>query len=73
MRWTQQVPGNWAGPAVVDAAGNVFAPLGGFIYALSRDGAPRWTYRGYGCNGVAIGSDGTVYAGCTGQIVAIGP
>lgn len=73
VRWTQQVPGHWAGPAVVDAAGNVFAPLGGFIYALSPDGAPRWTYGGNDCSGVAIGSDGTVYAGCAGQIVAIGP
>ena len=43
------------------------------LYALTPDGALKWVARGAGTQGVAVGLDGTVYAGSESAVKAYNP
>jgi hypothetical protein len=43
------------------------------LYALTPDGALKWVARGAGTQGVAVGPDGTVYAGSESAVKAYSP
>jgi len=43
------------------------------LYALTPDGALKWVVRGAGTQGVAVGLDGTVYAGSESAVKAYNP
>jgi hypothetical protein len=43
------------------------------LYALTPDGALKWVARGAGSQGVAVGPDGTIYAGSESAVKAFNP
>jgi outer membrane protein assembly factor BamB len=76
VAWRFPVPEMIAGKPVIDAHGNVFVALGGFVYAFHPDMTQLWVFSpvdSSGCAGLAIGSDGTVYTSCSGTVYALGP
>jgi outer membrane protein assembly factor BamB len=55
------------GAPAVDGSGNVYiAAMDRYIHAITSYGEVNWTYKGDGSfwGGVALGADGTIYAGC---------
>lgn len=60
---------------VIDAAGTTYlGTYDGGLYAVGSDGIVKWRSTiPDSVRGLSIGSDGTLYVGCSGSILAIGP
>ncbi|MCP4413509.1 MAG: PQQ-like beta-propeller repeat protein, partial [Gammaproteobacteria bacterium] len=60
-KWQFNFTGESYSAPVAGNEGTVYISSHDSIYAIDKDGTAKWTFKIYGSNDMAIGSDGTIY------------